>query len=217
MKRDIRFAIWVGFFAMTSVEPAFASDLIEFTNKVATFTNLQGEVFTKVLLQRGDLDGVIWRNGVSGGRVCYTNLHPALLKEWGIPSNRIDIARTRAQRKAIDRANYHAIAVAEARAQAVAKAKEDAELKAAAEVKAVSERKKSDLEAIEDLERQIESAKSRMRKAKAIAHDYNEANAGNDYAPRVYIKETERVKIQEAEAQLKRMKREFAVRYGETP
>src|SRR5215472_10990400 len=79
---------------------ASAEDII-FTNKVATFTNLQGKVFKSVQLVKGDLDGVIWRDEASGGRICYTNLHADILESWGISSNRIDIALARAQHKAV--------------------------------------------------------------------------------------------------------------------
>jgi hypothetical protein len=80
---------------------------ITFTNRVATFTNLQGTVYKDVTLTKADLDGVIYREEAGGGRVCYTNLSPAVLEAWGIPTNRIETARARAKRKA-------AAAVAEA-------------------------------------------------------------------------------------------------------
>jgi hypothetical protein len=214
IKRVCWRSVSMGFMAMILPEAALSSDLIEFTNKVATFTNLQGEVLRQVVLVRGDLDGVIWRNAANGGRVCYTNLQPALLEVWGIPTNRIDSARARAAQKALAAAKYQALAAADAQAVVIAKAKEDAEWQARALTRALSEQKKSDLEAIESLELQIERAKTQMRRAQAIAHDYNQANAFNRSAPHVYIKDTERAKIKEAEAQLKRMKREFALKYG---
>ena len=75
---------------------AHAADLIDLKQRVATFTNLQGEAFSQVTLIHGDLDGVVWRKDASGGRVCYTNLAPSLLETFGIPTNRIDVARERA-------------------------------------------------------------------------------------------------------------------------
>jgi hypothetical protein len=207
-------AISMGFAVMILPEAGLCSDSIEFTNKVASFTNLQGETFTQVVLVRGDLDGVIWRNGSSGGRVCYTNLDPLLLERWGISTNRIEIARSRAARKAAVEAASRAQAIARARAEATAKAKQDADLRAVAAAKALEEQKKSDLETMEKLEAQIEDAKAQIRRAEAIAHDYNHANTFNDSAPHLYIKDTERLKIKEAEIQLKRMKSEFARKYG---
>ena len=51
-------------------------DTITFPNKLATFTNLQGEVFRDVRVVRADEDGIVYREtvGVGGGRVFYTKL-----------------------------------------------------------------------------------------------------------------------------------------------
>ena len=94
---------------------AVAGSDITFTNRIASFTNLQGQVYRRVLLIRGDDDGLIWRDGVSGGRVCYTNLHPDVLEYFGISSNRIEIARLRAEKKAVADARFHALVAAEGR------------------------------------------------------------------------------------------------------
>ena len=99
------------------------ADDITFTNKTASFTNLQGQLFKGVQLVRGDLDGLIWRDGASGGRICYTNLHPDLLESFGISTNRIEIAGARAQHKAVADARYRALAFAEAQAQLHAQAR----------------------------------------------------------------------------------------------
>src|SRR3569832_25142 len=81
-----------------------AQDIL-LTNQTGTFTNLEGSVVSAVQLVRADGDGVIWVDGASGGRVCYTNLHPSLLEKWGIPTNRIQVARERADDKAAEEAN----------------------------------------------------------------------------------------------------------------
>ena len=101
--------------------PARAEDIV-FTYRTATFTNLQGEAYKNVQLVRGDQDGLIWREGASGGRICYTNLAPELLESFGISSNRIAIARDRAEHKAVADARYHALALAEAEAKLRARA-----------------------------------------------------------------------------------------------
>jgi hypothetical protein len=109
---------------LVSLGSAFFSaqaDDITFTNKTATFRNLQGQVYYRVELVRGDLDGLIWRRAASGGRICYTNLDPDLLESFGISSNRIEIARARAEHKAIADARYRAAAFAEAQAKLHAK------------------------------------------------------------------------------------------------
>jgi len=190
---------------------------IEFTNRVVSFTNLQGEAFKDVRLIRGDLDGVIWRAGVSGGRVSYTNLEAVLLADWGISSNRVGIARGRAEQKAVMAARDRAMAIAQARAQALAKAKAEVEWSAGAPARELQAQRQADQEAITNLQSQIENARLQLRRATALAHDHNAANARNKAVPRVYIKETERVKIQEAEARLKKMKAAFSLKYGSHP
>jgi hypothetical protein len=83
-------------------------DAITFTNKLVSFTNLQGEVFRDVRLVRADAYGIIYREtvGVGGGRVCYTNLSLGLLESLDIPTNRIAIAKARADHQAADDAAY---------------------------------------------------------------------------------------------------------------
>jgi hypothetical protein len=216
MKREIWKANWLGLVVLILPEAGYSTDLIEFTNKIASFTNLQGEAFNQVSLVRGDLDGVIWRNGPNGGRVCYTNLHPVFLQDWGIPTNRIDSARARAEHRQLADERDRAITAQAAYALAMAKAHEVADWEAGAPARALQKQRETDHEVIVTLELQIESAKSRMRKAQAIAHDYTKANSLNRAAPRLYIRETERVKIKEAETQLKKMKRDYELKYGKT-
>ena len=86
---------------------------ITFTNCTATFTNLQGNVYAAVTLVRADLDGLIWRDGASGGRVSFTNLDSSLLISLGIPVDRVDQARVRAGQKAVADAKYRATLAAQ--------------------------------------------------------------------------------------------------------
>jgi hypothetical protein len=90
---------------------ALAED-ITFTNRTATFSDLQGRTYRQVQLVRGDLDGLIWRDGASGGRICYTNLSPEFLEGLGISSNRIEVASARAEKKAIADARYRSMVFA---------------------------------------------------------------------------------------------------------
>jgi hypothetical protein len=101
---------------------AKAQDIL-FTNKTATFTNLEGRLFKNVEIIRADRDGVIWRDGAtSGGRVGYTNLDALFLASWGIPTNRIEEARARAEHwAASNAAATRAWASAEARAELMGK------------------------------------------------------------------------------------------------
>lgn len=119
MLKSMKAALFVIVLA-TAFQSALAGDIL-FTNRTATFTNLQGLAYNHVQLVRGDQDGLIWRDGASGGRICYTNLHPDLLESFGISSNRIEIARGRAVRKAIADARYRAEVFARAQAQSQAK------------------------------------------------------------------------------------------------
>ena len=101
---------------------------ITFTNKIATFTNLEGRIFKDVQLVRADLDGLIWMQDVtSAGRICYTNLDPDVLESFGISSNRIAVALARAQHKAVARAQEQMAIAASARAKLGQAAKEAAQ------------------------------------------------------------------------------------------
>jgi hypothetical protein len=76
---------------------------------------------------------------------------------------------------------------------------------------------KADADAIAFLAEQIEQAKIQLRRAEALAHDYNNANRYNGYAPTIYVKDSERVKVEEAEIQLKKMKASFLREYKTQP
>ena len=95
---------------------------ITFTNRVVTFTNLQGTVYKGVTLTKTTPDGIIWRDGAAGGHVSDTNLSPVLLESWGIPTNHIEGAKKRAERKAAADARYRAAQQAQASAQASSQA-----------------------------------------------------------------------------------------------
>ena len=69
---------------------------ITFTNRVVTFTNLQGTVYEGVTLVKGGPDAIIWRDGATGGKIYYTNLSPSLLRWWGIPTSADDGSRSAA-------------------------------------------------------------------------------------------------------------------------
>src|ERR1017187_3986335 len=84
---------------------------ITFTNRTASFTNLQGTVYEDVTLVKADLDGLIWRSGASGGRISFTNLDSSLLVLFGIPVARIEQSRVRAGQKAAAGAELRAAQV----------------------------------------------------------------------------------------------------------
>jgi len=200
-------------FAVTAPHPANAADIL-FTNKFATFTNLQGQVFKQVQLLSGDWDGVIWRDTTSSGRVSYTNLYPVFLEAWGIPTNRIGVARKRAEHRAAEEARERLAVQGQAEGELLAQRETLAWEATNAPLRAWGEQRQKESEAIDELEKQIELAKIRLHRAQALAHDYNRANLHNSYAPRIYVKDTARLQIQEAEARLKKMKAEFTLKYG---
>jgi len=91
---------------------------IDFTNRIANFNSLEGKAYLAVTLIKGDLDGLVWRDGRGGGgRICYTNLEEEFLGRLGIPAEWIDIARDRAGHKAVSDARYQAANAAQARLQ----------------------------------------------------------------------------------------------------
>lgn len=96
-----------------------AQDII-FTNKTATFTNLEGRVYSNVTLVKANPDGLVWK-GDGVGLVCYTNLSPVLLESLGIPLQRIEQARTRAAQKAAVDAKQRAAYAAQEKAHAETK------------------------------------------------------------------------------------------------
>src|SRR6266436_3358173 len=86
---------------------ASAGDVIDLGRQPSSFKDLQGRQYNSLLI-KADLDGVVYvENGTTGGgRVSYTNLAPATLELWGVPTNRIEIAKQRAEKKAVSDVQY---------------------------------------------------------------------------------------------------------------
>jgi hypothetical protein len=145
---------------------------ITFTNKTATFTNLEGQVYRDVALVRADLDGLIWRdeNG-SGGRICFTNLSQSFLDTLGIPPERVAVAKARAERRAVSEAQYRAAAAAEAQAQGQKRQEEQAKWAAGAPARARLAQQKAELEAIDALRAQIQATEDKLERQRAVAHE----------------------------------------------
>ena len=68
---------------------------ITFTNRIVTFANLEGRVFTNVTLVRANENGVVWK-GDGMGMVPYTNLSRSVLASFGVPTQRIAAAKAKA-------------------------------------------------------------------------------------------------------------------------
>ena len=112
----IRTSKFAALLAVVWINGSLLAQDIVFTNKTATFTNLQGRVYTNVTLVKANLDGLIW-SGDSIGLVSYTNLSPALLKSLDIPAERIEQAKTRAAQKAAGDAQRRAAYATQEKAQ----------------------------------------------------------------------------------------------------
>jgi hypothetical protein len=188
---------------------------ITFTNRTATFTNLEGRLFFNVTLIKTNQDGVIWSDDSGGGQVSYTNLSPALLQEWGIPLERIEEARVRAGKKAVADAQRRAALAAQQVAELEAKQKERAGWDAAAAAKAVAAQRQADLQAIKSLEEYIEAAEAQAKRMDAAAPTQvlgNDAYMRNARAKRsradVALEE-----VREAKEQLKQMKADYAEKH----
>ena len=211
MKVALTLAIWVA-----AALPCLAADIL-FTGRIATFTNLQGTLYQKVTLVKGDTDGLIWRSGVSGGRICYTNLHPDLLESWGIETNRIGVALARAQRKAVADARYRAFAAAQAQARLRAEKDEKVRLAAQAEEIEREVQRQSELAQIKRLREQVDIARSSLRHAETAAKDANAANSNNPAAPYYYVRDSVRVELEDAEGMLQKLEGQYTAKYGKIP
>ena len=197
---------------------ALAQD-ITFTNRTATFTNLEGRLFSNVTLVRASQDGVIWRDDSGGGQVSYTNLNPALLKEWGIPLERIEQARVRAGQKAVADAQRRAALAAQLAAQQAAqlearrKAKE--EWDAGAPARALEAQRQADFQAITKLEADIEMAEYQAEWLDAFAPKaaYGDAPVVETImAPRRRANAA-LAEVKAAKRQLERMKAAYVEKY----
>jgi hypothetical protein len=99
MKTAVRF---VGrFFALALLQVFFGCQdgqcqqaaNLAFTNKFATFTNLQGETFIHAELIEADATQVVFKTNNIFGAVKFTNLSTATLESLGIPLSRLDLAK----------------------------------------------------------------------------------------------------------------------------
>ena len=85
-----------------------AVDLV-FTNKFASFTNLQGETFIGAELIEADATQVVFKTNDIYGAVKFTNLSTATLKSLGIPLSRLGLAHELEVQKAKAIANQRDI------------------------------------------------------------------------------------------------------------
>ncbi len=184
---------------------------IAFTNKTATFTNLQGRVFKDVELVRGDLDGLIWRREASGGRICYTNLDTEVLESFGISSNRIAVALARAQHKAVADAQYRAAWAAESAAKAQADEAAAAREAKVAPKRQLAARQAADLAQIQALHQEVTASERELRYTRAVALN-DLMNGGSSYVNEVAVE-----RLHDREEALQKMISQYEARYHESP
>lgn len=204
-----------------SVAVVFGQD-ITFTNKVTTFTNLQGQIFANVHLIRGDLDGLIWRSDASGGRVCYTNLNTEWLTSVGISSNRVEIARARAAKKAISDARYRALVAAEAEANKAARelaihemateqAASQAAAQAATKAASLKVQQKADAERIQQMQARYDALdREKRHNLAAVMDGYQRGQDG-------YINYTAIEQLEDFRLQIQKARNQYFQKYGSYP
>ena len=194
---------------------AFATDIV-FTNKTASFTNLQGRVYSAVELVRADLDGLIWREAGSGGRVCFTNLSVDTLERLGIPTNRIQIAAERAARKTTSDAAIRARLRSQSIADAIEKKKKRDEWEAGAPAREREAQRLAALAKIKAVEAQLEVAQQQLDVANAVTPTSaagDPAFVESVMAQRRLIN-LRQLQVNEAQKQLERLKEEYVAKYG---
>ena len=194
---------------------ALAQD-VTFTNRVVTFTNLEGRLFPNVTLVKANRDGVIWHDGASGGLASYTNLSPALLKEWGIPLERIDEARTRAGKRALADAQRRAALAAQYAAQREAQRKAKEEWDAGASARALEAQRQADLQAIKTLEAEIEVAEPQAEWMDAMAPKgaYGDAAVVEAIMAQRRRANVALAEVKESKRKLERLKAAYAEKYS---
>src|ERR1035441_10327245 len=85
--------------ALAWINGSLLAQDITFTNKTATFTNLDGRVFTNVTLVKANDYGIVWK-GDGIGLIPYTKLSPEVLESLGIHQERVERAKALAKRQA---------------------------------------------------------------------------------------------------------------------
>lgn len=94
--------------ALAGIAAAAAADEIELNNQTATFTNLHGQVFANVQLERATHDGLIYTATNTGaiGMVRYGDLPPELLTRLKIPDSLVTEAARRQAALAVEKQRY---------------------------------------------------------------------------------------------------------------
>ena len=97
-KRALSLIAWG--LALSAAGRAQTNSVLTFTNRFATFTNLQGQTYNRVELVRADDRRILYRCEGGGGTVYYTNLSPATLESLGLSADRIAVAAEQAVQEA---------------------------------------------------------------------------------------------------------------------
>lgn len=94
--------------ALAGIASAAAADEIELNNQTATFTNLHGQVYDNVQLERATHDGLIYTATNTGtiGMVRYGDLPPDLLTRLKIPDSLVSEAARRQAALTLEKLRY---------------------------------------------------------------------------------------------------------------
>jgi len=95
--RRFRHAAWLAISAIAilangNAHPQSRPEVL-FTNRIVTFTNLQGQVTVDANLIRATTDEVIFKTNDDYGTVMFTNLAPQVLEYLGVPQSHLKLVR----------------------------------------------------------------------------------------------------------------------------
>ena len=122
---------------------AWCDDDIDLGGKEVTFTNNLGRIYSNVLVQRANLDGIVYYTHDGGaGMVKYKDVSTNLIASLNIPLSRVDVAAQRAANDAVKKKQYaeqvQALALKQQQDAALAQSNALAQAQAAAAQKAAN-------------------------------------------------------------------------------
>ncbi|HZL42389.1 MAG TPA: hypothetical protein VFD66_03835 [Verrucomicrobiae bacterium] len=173
-----------------------------------TLTNLSGQVYDHVRILRTNEDGFVYSmagTDTPRGLISFTTIPESDLGRLGISSEQVTLAADRMKTR-------EAAKTADAQRGIADRIQRELGNEATRE----AQKRQAALNNIESLKSQIaeltsniESASRELRHREAAVADYNSANRGNRLAPRLYVKKSAHVEIQDKKETLAKLKREL--------